>query len=67
MPDLVVGVTPGSTETVTQARAEWLTAGFAPAKFNPSNGVGNKIVLTQSTTVGICYATGTTTVTVTYG
>ena len=67
MPNLVVGATPGSTETVAEARVEWQTAGFAPAKFNPSSGFTNKTVLTQSLTVGTCYATGTTIVTVTYG
>ena len=47
-------------------REEWQTAGFLPTNFTPRNGQNNKTVLTQTTTVGQCYATATTTVTVTH-
>ena len=67
MPDLVVGVTPGSTETVSEARAEWVLAGFDNNKFNPSNGSTNKTVTGQGPLVaGQCYSIITTTVTVTH-
>ena len=66
MPNLVVGQTPGSPETVSEAREEWQTAGFLPNNFTPRTGQNNKTVLTQTTTVGQCYATATTTVTVTH-
>ena len=66
MPDLVEGQTPGSPETVSEARAEWQTAGFQPSNFNPRNGQNNKTVLSQTTTAGQCYATASTTVTVTH-
>jgi Flp pilus assembly protein TadG len=66
MPDLVVGQTPGSSENVAEARDEWQTAGFQPSNFSPRNGSNNKTVLSQDTTVGQCYATATTTVTVTH-
>ncbi len=66
MPNLVVGETPGSSETVSEARLEWQTAGFQPNNFTPKNGQTNKIVLTQDTTVGQCYATASATVTVTH-
>ena len=39
MPDLVVGETPGSSETVSEARLEWQTAGFRPNNFTPQNGL----------------------------
>lgn len=66
MPNLVEGATAGSTETVAQARAEWLTAGFDPARFIPGNGSTNRTVLTQTTVPGDCYNVTTATVTVTY-
>ena len=66
MPDLVVGETPGSSETVSEARLEWQTAGFNPNNFTPKNGSTNKTVLTQDTTIGQCYATASATVTVTH-
>ncbi|MDO8485959.1 MAG: pilus assembly protein [Candidatus Limnocylindrales bacterium] len=66
MPDLVEGATAGSTETVAQARAEWLTAGFDPARFIPGSGSTNKTVLTQTTTPGDCYNVATASVTVTH-
>lgn len=67
VPNLVVGATPGSTETVGEARAEWLTAGFAANQFTPSSGLTNKIVLTQfPSDVGACKSVTTYAVTVTY-
>lgn len=66
MPDLVEGATDGSSETVAEARQEWLTAGFDPSKFSPANGSTNKKVTSQTTTPGECYAVATATVTVTY-
>ena len=66
MPNLVEGATAGSTETVSQARQEWLTAGFNPARFTPSSGSTNKTVLTQSTTPGTCYNVATASVVVTH-
>ena len=68
VPDLVIGATPGSTETVAEARAEWLTAGFSLSNFSPSNGSNTKIVETQSNDgdVGLCKPVGTYTVTVTH-
>jgi Flp pilus assembly protein TadG len=68
VPDLVVGATPGSTETVAEARAEWQTGGFAPSNFNPSSGSTNKTVLTQSPAgdVGICRSVTTYGVSVTH-
>jgi Flp pilus assembly protein TadG len=72
MPDLVEGKTPGSTETVAEARDEWLTAGFNPAYFTPNSGSNNKTV--TNVTVdgpppvapdpGACYPISTTHVTV---
>lgn len=66
MPDLVEGATDGSSETVGEAREEWLTAGFDPNLFSPANGSTNKTVLTQTTTPGACYAVASATVTVTH-
>ena len=56
VPNLVDGATPGSSETVAEARAEWQTAGFAPSNFSPGSGSTNKIVTAQSPAgdVGIC-------------
>ena len=66
MPNLVEGPTAGSPETVPQARQEWLTAGFDPARFIPGSGFTNKTVLTQSTNPGDCYSVATASVTVTH-
>jgi Flp pilus assembly protein TadG len=67
VPNLVVGATPGSTETVDEARAEWVTAGFSLTNFNPNNGSTNKIVLTQvPNDVGFCMRVTTYAVTVTH-
>lgn len=67
VPDLVVGATPGSPETVAEARAEWLTAGFTANNFAPSNGLGTKTVVTQiPSDVGYCKSVTTYAVTVTY-
>lgn len=66
MPNLFEGATAGSPETVDEARAEWLTGGFDPAKFNPGNGSNNRTVLTQDTTPAQCYSVSTATVTVTH-
>jgi len=55
-----------SDELLLAIREEWQTAGFLPSNFTPRAGQNNKTVLTQSTTVGQCYATATTTVTVTH-
>jgi hypothetical protein len=47
VPDLVHnGV---ATETVAEARGEWLAAGFRANTFTPASGVPNKVVLTQTT------------------
>jgi Flp pilus assembly protein TadG len=61
VPNLVDGATPGSSETVGEARAEWITAGFQPSNFSPSNGSTNKLVTSQSPAgdVGICRSTTT--------
>lgn len=75
VPDLVNGATGvGTPETVAEARAEWLTAGFAANNFTPSNGQTNKQVLGQwaNATVNTPLAAGvcqpiTTRVWVTYG
>jgi Flp pilus assembly protein TadG len=66
MPDLVEGATDGSTQSVGEAREEWLTAGFDPSKFIPGNGSTNKTVLDQTATAGECYDVATATVTVTH-
>jgi hypothetical protein len=68
VPDLVVGATPGSTETVAEAGAEWLTAGFQSSRFSPSSGSTNKIVITQTnpSDVGFCKPVNAYTVTVTH-
>lgn len=64
MPNLVEGATAGSPETVAEARQEWQTAGFNPARFTPGSGSTNKTVLTQTTTPGQCYDVATASVTV---
>lgn len=71
MPDLKEGKTPGSSETVDEARGEWQTAGFNPNYITPNNGSTNKTV-TQVTVdgpppvapvTGSCYPISTTHVT----
>jgi len=68
MPDLVNGATGvGTPESVTQARAEWLAAGFVAANFFPLTGQGNKTVTGQFAdptfntplTPGVCQLTTT--------
>jgi hypothetical protein len=55
VPNLVVGATPGSSETVAEARLEWQTAGFSPTNFSPSSGSTNKTVTSQTPNdVGTC-------------
>jgi Flp pilus assembly protein TadG len=73
MPDLVIGKTPGSSETVDEARAEWDTAGFRLTLLFPTNGQNNKTVTgaidlatNQPVIVGACYPLTTTTVNLTY-
>lgn len=68
VPNLVVGATPGSTETVAEARAEWLTAGFTPNLFTPASGSTNKIVTAQTNAadVATCKSVNTYAVTVTH-
>jgi hypothetical protein len=67
VPNLVVGATPGSTETVAEARAEWLTAGFQANQFIPSSGSTNKIVTSQfPNDVGLCKSVTTYAVAVTH-
>ncbi len=59
MPDLVVSNS-GSDETVSDARDEWTTAGFAAGNFSP-NGHTNDVVTGQTDglgndlTPGVCY------------
>lgn len=74
VPDLVTGANgAGTTETVSQARTEWATAGFGTSQFNPSSGSTNKTVTgqyadaahTQVLTPGTCQST-TISVYVTY-
>lgn len=71
MPDLKEGKTPGSSETVDEARGEWQTAGFNPNYITPNNGSTDKTV-TQVTVdgpppvapvAGSCYPISTTHVT----
>ena len=50
--------------TVSNARAAWTTAGFT-GSFSPAFGQNNKIVLTQSETIGACLP-ATTAIVVTY-
>ena len=68
VPNLVDGATPGSTETVGEARAEWQTAGFASSNFSPGGGSTNKIVTSQSPAgdVGICRSVTTYAVSVSH-
>ena len=68
VPNLVVGATPGSTETVSEALAEWQTAGFSTSNFTPSNGFVNKIVTAQTFPgdVGYCKSVTTYAVTVSH-
>lgn len=64
MPNLVEGATAGSTETVAEARQEWLTAGFDKTKFTPGSGSNGNKVTSQNTFPGQCYNVTTATVTV---
>jgi Flp pilus assembly protein TadG len=68
VPNLVDGATPGSSETIGEARAEWQTAGFAPSNFSPGSGSTNKLVTSQSPAgdVGICRSVTTYAVSVTH-
>lgn len=54
VPDLVQGATTGSSETVKEAQVEWLTAGFAPANFDPASGFDGNKVTGQDLIPGSC-------------
>ena len=71
MPNLVEGKTPGSSETVDEARDEWLTAGFNPDYITPKAGNPTKTVTNVTVdgpppvapNPGACYPISTTHVT----